>query len=347
MGVEGVLLLHATATAAAVAHAVSSTADASPSLAIAQLLLSASEGAGLVYAANCALALVLLTALALRVAFLGRLSLLEATNASERALSWLMIKTVAVAALHGDAADSAELLAWALWGVATGTLRVFTCLARDRFERQSSSPSVTTGEQARTGALVVVLAALDALLARAAVLVVSDGLTRCLLLYDTLLVGTALLLLSTRFGAHVYEQAGGSAQLERRRHVQFIAEMALEVTSDLLALTYTCTLFWLHGLSFHLVDAILLLHVRALILSLSQRLSRFAGFLAVSRTLQKAFSDVPEAVLAAIDEVCAVCREPLDRAKRLPCGHMFHSLCLQRWLEVKTACPTCRRQLGG
>ena len=320
MGIEGALLLHATATAAAVAHAVSSTADASPSLAVAQLLLSSSErGAGLLYVANCGLALVLLTALLLRVVFLGRISVLEASNASERALSWVMIKTVAVAALHGETADAAELLAWALWGLATGTMRVFTCLARDRFERQSSSPTVTAREQARTGSLVVTLVVLDAMLARAAFLVVSDGLTLCLLIYDTLLVGTALLLLSLRFVAHVYEQAGGSAALERRRHGQFVAEMAFEVTSDLLALTYTCTLFWLHGLSFHLVDAILLLHVRALILSLSARLSRFAGFLVVSRTLQKAFSDVPEAVLAAMDEVCAVCRDPLDTAKR--CVH--------------------------
>jgi autocrine motility factor receptor len=283
----------------------------------------------------------------LRVCFVGRVCVLEPKNASERALSWVMIKTVAVAALHGEKADTAELVAWALWGVATGMMRVFTSLARDRFERQSSSPSVTAREQARTGTLIVTLLALDALLARAAFLVVSDGLTLWLLIYDTLLVGTALLLLSLRFVAHVYEQAGGSGALERRRHGQFVAEMAFEVTSDLLALAYTCTLFWLHGLSFHLVDAILLLHVRALVLSLSARLSRFAGFLVVSRTLRKAFSDVPAAVLAAMDEVCAVCRDPLDTAKRLPCGHMFHSLCLQRWLEVKTACPTCRRHLGG
>jgi hypothetical protein len=95
-----------------------------------------------------------------------------------------------------------------------------------------------------------------------------------------------------------------------------------------------------------LVDAVLLLHARALCLSLYQRVSRFAGFLAVSRSLQKAFSDVPQRELAACEEDCAICRERLDRAKKLPCGHMFHHLCLQRWLEVRTACPTCRRPLS-
>lgn len=36
----------------------------------------------------------------------------------------------------------------------------------------------------------------------------------------------------------------------------------------------------------------------------------------------------------------------LQTARRLPCGHMFHTHCLRRWLETDLRCPTCRVQLN-
>lgn len=28
-----------------------------------------------------------------------------------------------------------------------------------------------------------------------------------------------------------------------------------------------------------------------------------------------------------------------------PCDHIFHARCLQRWMDIKMECPTCRRSL--
>jgi len=28
-----------------------------------------------------------------------------------------------------------------------------------------------------------------------------------------------------------------------------------------------------------------------------------------------------------------------------PCDHFFHFGCLQRWMDIKMECPTCRRPL--
>ena len=28
-----------------------------------------------------------------------------------------------------------------------------------------------------------------------------------------------------------------------------------------------------------------------------------------------------------------------------PCGHFFHPQCLRTWMDVKMACPVCRRGL--
>jgi hypothetical protein len=47
---------------------------------------------------------------------------------------------------------------------------------------------------------------------------------------------------------------------------------------------------------------------------------------------------------------CVICMNPLDvqrTALRMvtPCGHFFHTGCLNRWMDVKMECPTCRRPL--
>lgn len=56
--------------------------------------------------------------------------------------------------------------------------------------------------------------------------------------------------------------------------------------------------------------------------------------------------------LATEDEIlvnsdnCAICWEKMERARKLPCGHLFHTSCLQSWLEQDTSCPTCRLALS-
>ncbi|XP_028775258.1 transmembrane E3 ubiquitin-protein ligase FLY2 [Neltuma alba] len=48
---------------------------------------------------------------------------------------------------------------------------------------------------------------------------------------------------------------------------------------------------------------------------------------------------------------CVICMTAIDLSQRsndcmvTPCEHFFHSGCLQRWMDVKMECPTCRRPL--
>ena len=44
------------------------------------------------------------------------------------------------------------------------------------------------------------------------------------------------------------------------------------------------------------------------------------------------------------DEECSICLEDLkdDMCLKLPCGHVFHKMCAQKWLTQKPTCALCR-----
>ncbi|PBJ77590.1 hypothetical protein TcG_02957 [Trypanosoma cruzi] len=59
-----------------------------------------------------------------------------------------------------------------------------------------------------------------------------------------------------------------------------------------------------------------------------------------SNNLLRSFPEV------SLSGYCVICLEPIkprERARKLHCGHIFHSRCLYRWLMRSDQCPTCRQ----
>ncbi|CBJ48365.1 conserved unknown protein [Ectocarpus siliculosus] len=69
-----------------------------------------------------------------------------------------------------------------------------------------------------------------------------------------------------------------------------------------------------------------------------------------------ALPDASQPVEGAVGEVdgggvrgCVICLSENDTAGqhlcRLPCNHVFHRVCVGKWLSMQDSCPTCRRQV--
>ncbi|KAF2311716.1 hypothetical protein GH714_026343 [Hevea brasiliensis] len=124
---------------------------------------------------------------------------------------------------------------------------------------------------------------------------------------------------------------------------------SLDMATLLMALGHYMHIWWLHGVAFHLVDAVLFLNTRALLSTIIKRVKGYAKLRIALGALHAALPDATYEELRAYDDECAICREPMAKAKKLHCSHIFHLACLRSWLDQGLnemySCPTCRKPL--
>ncbi|KAG8381502.1 hypothetical protein BUALT_Bualt06G0128500 [Buddleja alternifolia] len=115
----------------------------------------------------------------------------------------------------------------------------------------------------------------------------------------------------------------------------------------LMALAHYLHIWRLHGMAFHLVDAVLFMNIRALLGAIVKRAKGFIKLRIALGTLHGALPDATSEELRVYDDECAICREPMAKAKKLSCNHLFHLACLRSWLDQglteSYSCPTCRK----
>ena len=64
----------------------------------------------------------------------------------------------------------------------------------------------------------------------------------------------------------------------------------------------------------------------------------------------KSFVSTLPAVHGSVEgDICSICMEVFDHQKksaegnkRVPCGHVYHAICISRWLSHCSSCPLCR-----
>lgn len=57
-----------------------------------------------------------------------------------------------------------------------------------------------------------------------------------------------------------------------------------------------------------------------------------------------------ERTISADDAVCCICLSKFSNnedLRELPCAHVFHMECIDKWLKINALCPLCKSELGG
>uniref|UniRef100_A0A804QCG5 RING-type E3 ubiquitin transferase n=1 Tax=Zea mays TaxID=4577 RepID=A0A804QCG5_MAIZE len=311
--------------------------------------------------ANLAAHVFVVVILALKTIFFVQLTSVETRKVLEHIINYVLHKGTFLPLAVPP--TSQQIILWSTWLVILCSLKMFQSLARERLEQLNASPSATPSKYFRVySALLLVLSA-DLLW-----MWLSVGFCRScnsklfwLLFFEPLSIAFDTLQLFDIWQRHLmesgadfldfqksYKQAAGSFSEWRGKLTRDFG-FAIDLISMLMSFGHYSMIFWLRGMAFHLVDAVLLWNLRALIVSFLKRIKTYIKLRKALSSLDGALPDATYDEICAYDDECAICRGPMGRAKKLSCNHLFHLACLRSWLDQGLmegySCPTCRRPL--
>lgn len=331
------------------------------------LLLSSYVTVGLL--ANFALNVFVLLMLFLKTIFFVELYSSESRKLVERLVNYIIYKGTFLPLVVPPTKYHAAL--WSIWLAVLCSLKMFQALARDRLERLNASPSATSWTYFRVYSVLLLVLFVDL-----------SGIRFCLMIYRTLGLPLFLLLffepLSIAFETlqailvhgfqlldiwlHHSAENCSNCQISKFFNMTIAGSLwelkgslirnlgfFLDMATLLMALGHYVHIWRLHGMTFNLVDAVLFLHIRALLSAIIKRIRVFMKLMKALGALHAALPNATPEELQAYDDECAICREPMAKAKKLNCNHLFHLACLRSWLDQGLneyySCPTCRKPL--
>jgi autocrine motility factor receptor len=90
---------------------------------------------------------------------------------------------------------------------------------------------------------------------------------------------------------------------------------------------------------------VMLLQFRMLLVSLAETIRKHVRHQRIVKHINDSYPEASKEDLLRQDS-CTICWETMEKARRLPCGHIFHELCLRRWLQQDSSCAVCRTALS-
>ncbi|CAH2078000.1 unnamed protein product [Thlaspi arvense] len=311
----------------------------------------------------------ILLVLSLKTLFFGDLYGVETKKLVERLANYIIYKGTFLPLVIPPTIFQGVL--WSVWLTVLCTLKMFQALARDRLERLNASPSSTPWTYFRVYSVLFLVLSVDMLWIKLSLMTYNTigSSVYLLLLFEPCSIAFETLQALLIHGFQLLDMwinhlAVKNSDCQRskfldsmtagsllewkgllNRNLGFFLDMATLV----MALGHYLHIWWLHGIAFHLVDAVLFLNIRALLSAILKRIKGYIKLRIALGALHAALPDATSEELRTYDDECAICREPMAKAKRLHCNHLFHLGCLRSWLDQGLnevySCPTCRKPL--
>lgn len=324
---------------------------------------------GKVVFGNCALSMAICLARGLQMAFFGPLRDVEVERIAERSRDALMETCLALTIFRSDFdATTLVLFAALFFG------KVFHWLAQDREAHLETSPEIRVGVHVKLLSFLAILMVrrkrsvpgrLDANDTRrkTRMLTETDGTNPCEILqvvdvvflyhalWTTWTTGPSVLLLfafeytilcSTvvmivcKYGVFMADMYTEGTWTGKGTTI-FYLELAMDFFHMVVYLSFFSVVLANYGLPLHLMR-----DLYWTFRNFKNRLVLFLQYRKIASNINTLFPNATEEDLERADRTCAVCREEMHEAKKLPCGHCYHVHCLRSWLERQQNCPICR-----
>ncbi|CAF3827749.1 unnamed protein product [Rotaria sp. Silwood1] len=142
---------------------------------------------------------------------------------------------------------------------------------------------------------------------------------------------------------------------EYRSNVMYYLEFLFDILTLSIDILHHLQMLFYHQTYMSMSSLIFFMQLKPLFNELTQRLKRHKLYRMAMIRMEKKYPLLTkydlerkyrqQNYLSTLEEVCSICWEKFEKARRLPCGHLFHEICLRSWLEHDTTCPICRLSL--
>lgn len=291
----------------------------------------------LLAAGNFCLMLSLVLGNILRLIFFGTLRSIEVEHLTEYAWVSITETCLAMTVFRDDFSVYYSLL----FGLLLLT-KIAHWLVSDRIDYMEQTPYLPRIFHIRLVVLMAILICVDTYFVISSVEELNKNGPSMHILYgfEFSILLTGIIRRIYRYGLDLYDMSMEAEPWEKRSLYLFY----FEVVCDFTVLTmYLCFLFVImkyYGIPIHILRN-LYITFRSFI----TKAHRMIQYRRATHNMNEKYPDATQEELEVIDKICIICREEMQTAKKLPCGHIFHMHCLRSWLERQQTCPTCRRSV--
>lgn len=285
-------------------------------------------------AANMALVSILLVWRIIQLTFLGPLRFRELERLQLRARDAIIEYCFAISVFRDD--FNYQFVALVMTVL---LLKSLHWLAKDRTDFLEEQPLSPVKTHLRLVGLLVLLCSLDCFLAISCVRITFNSNGRSMYVLFSFEFTLLLIELASNVFQYIF------LLIDQRMQGRWESKGLFTFYADLLCDMSTLTFYIIFLVYVQIYYSFPYHILRELYVTLSKFQRRCTDFLRYRRVvanMNEVVEQVTEEELQQGDRTCIICREEMESAIKLACGHMFHPRCLQSWLKRQLSCPTCR-----
>lgn len=237
-----------------------------------------------------------------------------------------------------------EVAKWTTWFSIIGFLSIHSQVCKDRFEYLSFSASTPFKNHIKVLLLLVFIQLACTVILLAPLFINISSVSIGLFLFaESFGLFLRTLYVISRYVFHLWD-VNNLAQWNNKGTITYYVDFSFEISAVTLDFLHYLHMLIYGNFYLSMASLVICMELKRLFIELKRRIRRHSNYLRVIEKMEKKFPWASQDELIDSDK-CPVCWETLDKARKLPCSHIFHQNCLRSWLEQDTSCPTCRKSL--